>query len=119
MAGTVLTVLFALIFGMVTGNLAAQISLQVEMMVFGYFLWPLMPPFMVSAFLGAVAELLQEELAVRTEVRLMAQPSYEAIRRQNQEVMLLRHDMAKHYGVLRQMTGQSCCAGPKKDTAEK
>lgn len=118
MAGTVLTVLFALISGMVSGNLAAQISLQVEMMVFGYFLWPLMPPFMVSAFLGAVAELLQEELAVRTEVRLMAQQnrmaqqSYEAIRRQNQEVMLLRHDMARHYGVLRQMTGESCCAGP-------
>ena len=65
----------------------------------------------------AAVELLQEELTARTEARLLAQQgkmsrqSYEAMRRQNQEVMLLRHDMAKHYKVLRQMTEEPQVAG--------
>lgn len=116
-AGTALTVIYELICGLAYGDLADQIRLQMEELAFGRFLWLLMPPFMASAFLAAVVDLVHEELSARTEARLLArqgrlyQQSYEAIRRQNQEVMLLRHDMAKHYKVLRQMTGEPQVAG--------
>ena len=51
---------------------------------------------------------MRRETARRTEVRLLAQrfelaqSSYEALRRQNEQVMMLRHDMVKHFRVLRQ-----------------
>lgn len=73
-------------------------------------LWPLMGVSMAAAFLSAVTEWGHEEVARRTEARLLAQrdelaqSSYEALRRQNEQVMLLRHDMMKHFRLLRQTT---------------
>lgn len=40
-------------------------------------------------------------LAQRSE---LAQSSYEALRRQSEQVMMLRHDMMKHFRLLRQTT---------------
>lgn len=72
------------------------------------FCWPLTNVCILTAFLSAVVEWLHGELARRTEVRLLAQrfelaqSSYEALRRQHEQVMMLRHDMVKHFRVLRQ-----------------
>lgn len=67
-------------------------------------------PLLVAALLSAVIEWLHAEVSRRTEARLLvqrgelAQSSYEALRRQNEQVMMLRHDMVKHFQVLRQTT---------------
>lgn len=73
-------------------------------------LWPLLGASMLAAFLSAVTEWSHGEVARRTEERLLlqrgelAQSSYEALRQQNEQVMMLRHDMVKHFQVLRQST---------------
>ncbi len=67
-----IVILYDIASGISFGNLWNVLSLQVEIGAFGYFLWPLMSPFMVSAFLGAVVELVQEELSARAEARLIA-----------------------------------------------
>ena len=115
--GTALLGALSLVSAISSGNLGTELARQWELGAVGYFLLPLVPVFMASAFLAAVVDLVQEELAARTEARLLAQQgkmsrqSYEAMRRQNQEVMLLRHAMAKHYKVLRQMTEEPQVAG--------
>ncbi len=71
---------------------------------------PLTGVSMLAAFLSAAVEWGHGELARRTEERLLAQrsqlaqSSYEAMRRQNEQVMMLRHDMLKHFRLLRQTT---------------
>lgn len=73
-------------------------------------LWPLLGASLLAAFLSAVIEWGRGEAARRTEERLLAQraelaqSSYEALRRQNERVMMLRHDMVKHFRLLRQST---------------
>ena len=115
--GTALLGALSLVSAISSGNLGTELARQWELGAVGYFLLPLVPVFMASAFLAAVVDLVQEELAARTEARLLAQQgkmsrqSYEAMRRQNQEVMLLRLDMAMHYTVLRQMTEEPQVAG--------
>ena len=115
--GTALLGALSLVSAISSGNLGTELVRQLELGAVGYFLWPLVPVFMASAFLAAVVDLVQEELTARTEARLLAQQgkmsrqNYEAMRRQNQEVMILRHDMAKHYKVLRQMTEEPQVAG--------
>ncbi|MGN1004629.1 MAG: GHKL domain-containing protein [Oscillospiraceae bacterium] len=86
---------------------------QLTVGAFSYFLWRLMLLMMAAALAVAVAEAVHREVALRTEARLLserqelAQASYEAMRQQHEQVMMLRHDMAKHLGLLRQMTGET------------
>lgn len=76
----------------------------------GLLLYPLAGIMMAAALVMALAEAVRREIARRTEARLLAQrgelaqSSYEALRRQNEQVMMLRHDMVKHFRVLRQTT---------------
>lgn len=55
---------------------------------------------------------VRQELDRRIEARLLAQrqglarASYESMREHHEQVMILRHDMAKHFHLLRQMTGE-------------
>ena len=64
---------------------------------------------LTAALVMALAEAVHREITRRTEERLLAQrfelaqSSNEALRRQNEQVMMLRHDMIKHFRVLRQM----------------
>ena len=64
---------------------------------------------LTAALVTALAEAVHREITRRTEERLLAQrfelaqSSNEALRRQNEQVMMLRHDMIKHFRVLRQM----------------
>ena len=74
------------------------------------FLWLLMGISIPVIFLSTVVEWVHTEMSRRTEERLLAQrgalaqSSYEAMRRQHEEVMVIRHDMMKHFQLLRQTT---------------
>ena len=76
----------------------------------GLLLYPLAGIMTAAALVTALAEAVRRETARRTEARLLAQrnelaqDSYKALRRQNEQVMMLRHDMMKHFRVLRQTT---------------
>lgn len=76
----------------------------------GMLLQPLAGIMTAAALATALAEAVRREVARRTEERLLAQRgelaqnSYEAMRRQHEQVMMLRHDMMKHFQVLRQTT---------------
>ena len=72
---------------------------------------------LVTALAVAVMEAIHREVTRRTEADLMVQrqelalAGYETMRRQHEQVMMLRHDMAKHLRLLRQMTGEPEVAG--------
>lgn len=74
----------------------------------GLLLYPLAGIMTAAALVTALAEAVRRETTRRTEARLLAQrnelaqDSYKALRRQNEQVMMLRHDMMKHFQVLRQ-----------------
>lgn len=74
----------------------------------GQLFQPLSGIMTAAALVTALAEAVRREIARRTEARLLvqrgelAQSSYEALRRQHEQVMMLRHDMVKHFRVLRQ-----------------
>lgn len=74
----------------------------------GMLLRPLAGIMTAAALATALAEAVRRETARRTEDRLLVQrgelvqSSYETLRRQNEQVMMLRHDMMKHFQVLRQ-----------------
>lgn len=74
----------------------------------GMLLWPLAGIMTAAALATALAEAAYREITRRTEARLLAQrfelaqSSYEALRRQHEQVMMLRHDMIQHFQVLRQ-----------------
>ena len=78
-----------------------------------YFLWPLMLLMLVVALAVTVADAVRKEAARWTEARLLSErqelalAGYETMRRQHEEVMMLRHDLAKHLSLLRQMTGEA------------
>ena len=77
-----------------------------------YFLWPLMLLMLVVALAVTVADVVRKEAARWAEARLLSErqelalAGYETMRRQHEEVMMLRHDMAKHLSLLRHMTGE-------------
>ncbi len=77
------------------------------------FLHPLTGVTLAGAFLSAVTEWVHGELTRRTEARLLlqrsqlAQNSYAVMRQQNEQVMMLRHDMMHHFQLLRQTTADA------------
>ena len=95
----------------------SQVLQQLTLRSFPFFLWPLMLLMLVTALAVAVMEAIHREVARRTEADLMVQrqelalAGYETMRRQHEQVMMLRHDMAKHLRLLRQMTGEPEVAG--------
>ncbi|MGN1002765.1 MAG: sensor histidine kinase [Oscillospiraceae bacterium] len=91
----------------------AEIRQQLSLGALSYFLWPLLLIMMIVALAAAVVQVIRKEAARRAEARLLAQrqelaqASFETMRRQHEQVMMLRHDMAKHLHLLRQMTGEA------------
>lgn len=82
----------------------------------GYFLWKLMGLMMPAAILAALMEWITEEITRRTEAKLLvqqyelAQSGFENLRRHQEEVMMLRHDMKKHLTFLQQSTSDKATA---------
>jgi len=72
--------------------------------------WLLATLMLVLTVLLTAAEIIRSELNAHTEkqlmkeMALMSQQRYENLRRHNEEVMMLRHDMQRHYRLLRQTT---------------
>lgn len=77
-----------------------------------YFLWRLMPVIMLATAISLALDLLGKEISRRVEIRQLARQnaaaleSYETLRRQYEQVMMLRHDITKHLQVLRQLTAE-------------
>ena len=68
---------------------------------------------LLSALFAAVTDLRERDADQRAETCILTTKnrltleSYENLRQQTEEVMMLRHDMTKHYTVLRQMAEQT------------
>ena len=91
-------------------QLLTQLELAARYLTPAYFLWPLTLCTTVAAVVSLAAELIEREIRRRQSVRLIDARSdltmqhYESLRAQNEQVMMLLHDMNKHYSVLRQMS---------------
>lgn len=76
---------------------------------FAYPLWPLMNLMTAESLILLVGFAIRNEIIQRTENNLLiqraalAQESYETMRRQHEEVMMLRHDIGKHLAVLQKL----------------
>lgn len=87
-------------------------NLQFDGHSYGLLLWPLAGIMATAALATVLVEAIQAEITYHTELRLLTQQNkltqsnYEAMRRQNEEVMILRHDMIKHLRLLRHMTAE-------------
>lgn len=68
---------------------------------------------LISSLTAVIAELFEQEAARRTELAVLsaknelAVQSYENLRLQSEEVMMLRHDTMKHYSLLRTMANDA------------
>ena len=93
-------------------QLVQQLELAVRYQTPAYFLWPLTLGTLAVALLALGMVLGEQELERRTRVRLISERGeltmshYESLRAQNEQVMMLLHDMNKHFTMLRQMTGE-------------
>lgn len=82
----------------------------------GYFLLKLMVLMMAAAILAAFMEWFSKEITRRAEAKLLAQQyelaqsGFENLRRHQEEVMILRHDMKRHLTFLRQSTSDKMTA---------
>lgn len=82
----------------------------------GYFLWKLMGFMMAAAILAALIEWAAKEIARRVEAKLLvqqyeaAQSGFENLRRYQEEVMMMHHDIRKHLLFLRQSTSDKATA---------
>lgn len=99
------------------GGLLEQFALGIAGLTPAYFLWPMMLTLTGAAAVALAIELTEQEIDRRARLRLMKErseltmASYESLRTQNEQVMMLLHDMNKHFGVLRQMTGEENIRG--------
>ena len=105
-----------LLLGINTRTFCEQLIIAISEASFGYFLWQLWGGMMFAAIISASAEWIKNEWSRQTDIRLMAQhgrltqKSYRNIQRQHEKIMMIRHDMAKHLNLLRQMIGEGPAA---------
>ena len=89
-------------------TLRREVGQQLVLGAYGYFLWKLMALTMAAAVFAALMEWIMKEINRRAETALLAQQyeiaqsGFENLRRHQEEVMMLRHDMKKHLTFLRQ-----------------
>ncbi len=87
-----------------------QLAYAIEEGTPAYFLWPLMLIATVCSIVAFSVEMIEQEIVRRTEARQLADrnqialDSYENIRRQYEQVMMIRHDITKHLQMLRHLT---------------
>ena len=94
------------------GHVWQQLTLGIRGGHITYFYYRTIPLIIVSALAAALVQVFQREIRQRTEKQLLEQrremtlAGYENMRRQHEEVMMLRHDMVRHFRALRSMTDQ-------------
>ncbi len=87
-----------------------QYAIALENFSFGYPLWRLLSLMLVSAILALVIVQMQKLLDMHAEklimhkYELLANNSFESMKLQHEKVMILRHDMIKHFEAIRQLT---------------
>ncbi len=90
--------------------------LHPEWISFPYLLQSVMKLMTAEALILSIASAVRSEIARRMEQNLilqrseLAQQSYETMRRQHEEVMMLRHDMAKHLALLQKLVKEKQAA---------
>lgn len=95
------------------GQTFTQIKISLGSGSITYIYYRTYPAIALAALISATAEAIRNELLRYSEKRLMerhqelALASYENIQRQHEEVMMLRHDMQKHFTALRAMTNDT------------
>ena len=78
-----------------------------------YFFYHLLPPIAAVSLFAALLDMLKSMIDRRTEKRILEErqamqlTSYENMRRQHEEIMMLRHDMGRHFLALREMSDES------------
>lgn len=96
--------------------LRRKVGEQLVLGAHSYFLWPLMGLMMAAAVFAALMEWMMKEITRRAETRVLAQQyeiaqsGFENLRRHQEEVMMLRHDMKKHLTFLRQSVSDKVAA---------
>lgn len=94
-----------------------QLALSLQSGQITYIYYRLLPLVMGAAFITAMAEAVRNELKHRMEKRLLEErreltlESYENMCRQHEEVMMLRHDMNKHFQTLREISREEQVTG--------
>lgn len=95
------------------GKVLEQFKYAFAVQSLTYFFWPLTAAVMAAATAAVLVETVSREVAQRVEARQMAGraeialASYESLRAQHEQVMMLRHDMSRHLQTLRQMSGEA------------
>lgn len=101
---------------LIVPTLRQEVIQQFSLVSQAYFLWKLAGVVMPAAVLSALMEWSANEIARRAEAKLLAQQyalaqsGFENLRRHQEEVMMLRHDMKKHLLFLRQSTSDTATA---------
>lgn len=99
-----------LIWLLAVPSLRQEFVQQLSLGAQAYFLWKLMWLMLPAAILSAFLEWLFQEIDRRSETKFLmqqyelAQSGFENLRRHQEEVMMLRHDMTKHLLYLQQST---------------
>lgn len=89
-----------------------QLGLSLESGNITFVYYRLFPLMMLAALAAALAEAVKNELDRRMEKQILGErrqltlESYENMRRQHEEVMMLRHDMGKHFLALQEMSNE-------------
>lgn len=87
-----------------------QITLNLESGQITYIVHKFQAPVIISALLSSIVLTIRSELDRRTERQLLeerhqlALAGYENMRRQHEEVMILRHDMNRHFQLLQKIS---------------
>lgn len=89
-----------------------QIMLAIENAQFTYLYYRILPQTICAGLITALYEAIQNDWSRYMEKQLLYQQqelaykSYETLRRQQEEVMMIRHDMLRHFTTLREMSGE-------------
>ena len=90
-----------------------QICLDLQCGQITYLYYRTVPLIISTALAAATVHVFYKEIHQRTEKQLLEQrremtlASYENMRRQHEEIMIIRHDMIRHFRALRAMTDQA------------
>ena len=89
-----------------------RISLDIRSGHITFLYYRILPLLIVSALIAALVHVFRREIQQRTEKHLLEQrremtlASYENMRRQHEEVMIIRHDIIRHFRTLRAMSAE-------------
>ena len=108
-----LAVTGAVIYGFFSPEWGQKILLQLQTSIqngiYRFFLWKWTALAFMSGAVSGAMEIVHQENERRTEARLLlqrgalAQENYENLRSQNEEILVLRHDLRHHITVLRNL----------------